>query len=50
MPGWDPEDRELYTQQTILRQIYGADYEVIQIKTFLAMQNIYICQPAENKK
>jgi ubiquinone/menaquinone biosynthesis C-methylase UbiE len=45
MPDWEPENRALFTQQTILRQIYKADYEVIQIKTFLPMQNIYICQP-----
>jgi hypothetical protein len=50
MPDWNPENRVLFTQQTILRQIYGANYEVVQIKTFLPMQNIYICQPIENKK
>jgi len=49
MPEWDPENRKLFTQQTILRQIYRANYEIIQIKTFLPMQNIYICQPAKNE-
>ncbi len=49
-PGWDPKNRALFTQQTILRQIYRANYEVVQIKNFLPMQNIYICQPAEKEK
>jgi len=46
-PGWDPKDRELYTLRTNLGHIYGAGYEVLDIKTFLPMQNIYICQPKE---
>lgn len=49
MPGWDLENRMLFTQQTIVRRIYRANYEVVQIKTFLPMQNIYICHPVEKK-
>jgi len=44
--GWDPKDRELYTMRTMLKTIYDADYEVIEIKDFLPMQMIYICQPS----
>ena len=46
-PGWDPEDRALYTLQTNLGHIYQAGYEVLDIKTFLPVQNIYVCQPAD---
>jgi len=46
--NWDPEDKERYTMRTILRKIYAADFEVVQIKDFLPVQNIFICQPAEN--
>ena len=45
-PGWDSKDRELYTIHTMLKMIYDADYEVIEIKDFLPMQLIYICQPS----
>jgi SAM-dependent methyltransferase len=46
-PGWDPENRALFTLRTNLGHIYGAGYEVLDIKTFLPMQNIYICIPAD---
>jgi ubiquinone/menaquinone biosynthesis C-methylase UbiE len=45
LPGWGREDREKYTIQTMLKMIYDADYEVLEIKDFLPMQLIYICQP-----
>jgi ubiquinone/menaquinone biosynthesis C-methylase UbiE len=45
-PGWSPEDREKYLLGTMLKMIYNAGYEVIQIKNFLPMQLIYICQPS----
>ena len=45
--GWDPKDRELYTLRTMLKMIYDADYEVFEIKDFLPMQLIYICQPSD---
>lgn len=41
---WDPVDRERYTLRTNLRTIYDANFEVVQIKEFLPMQRIYICQ------
>lgn len=41
---WDPVDRARYTLRTNLRKIYDADFEVVQIKEFLPMQKIYICQ------
>jgi ubiquinone/menaquinone biosynthesis C-methylase UbiE len=44
--GWDHKDRELYTMQTMLKMIYEANYEVVEIKDFLPMQMIYICQPS----
>jgi ubiquinone/menaquinone biosynthesis C-methylase UbiE len=44
-PGWSKQDRELYTLRTMLNMIYEADYEVLEIKDFLPMQLIYICQP-----
>lgn len=44
-PGWNSEDREKYTMRTMLKMIYDADYEVLEIKDFLPMQLIYICQP-----
>jgi ubiquinone/menaquinone biosynthesis C-methylase UbiE len=47
MPGWNSEDRELYTLRTMLNMIYEADYEVLEIKDFLPMQLIYICQPLD---
>lgn len=47
---WDSENRELFTMRTTLRKIYDANYEVRQIKYFLPMQNIYVCQPREMKK
>lgn len=47
--NWDPRDQELYTLRTNLRTIYAAGFEVIQIKDFLPMQRIYMCQPAKNK-
>jgi len=46
LAGWDPKDRELYTMQTMLKTIYEANYEVVEIKDFLPMQMIYICQPS----
>ena len=45
LPGWSPDDRKKYTLQTILRTIYDAKYEVIQMLDFLPMQMIYVCQP-----
>ena len=47
MPGWDSKDRERYTMHTMLRMIYEANYEVLEIKDFLPMQLIYICQPSD---
>ena len=47
-PNWSAEDREKYTQQTTLRIIYDAGYEVEQILDFLPMQNIYICSPPKS--
>lgn len=47
LPGWDSEDRELYLMHTMLKMIYGANYEVLEIKDFLPMQLIYICQPSD---
>jgi len=47
LSGWDPKDRELYTMHTMLNIIYDADYEVLEIKDFLPMQSIYICQPSD---
>lgn len=44
-PDWSPEDRERYTQQTTLRIIYDAGFEVNRILDFLPMQHIYICFP-----
>lgn len=44
-PDWSAEDREKYTQQTTLRIIYNAGYEVERILNFLPMQLIYICYP-----
>ena len=46
-PDWSAEDREKYTQQTTLRFIYDAGYEVERILHFLPMQNIYICSPGK---
>jgi len=46
-PGWNSEDREKYTMRTMLKMIYDADYEVLEIKDFLPMQLIYICQPSQ---
>lgn len=42
-PGWDPEDRAKYSQQTTLRMIGEAGLEVVRTETFLPVQNIYIC-------
>jgi len=47
LPGWDSQDRELYLMQTMLKMIYAANYEVLEIKDFLPMQLIYICQPSD---
>jgi len=47
LPGWDSQDRELYLMQTMLKMIYDANYEVLEIKDFLPMQLIYICQPSD---
>lgn len=47
MPGWDSQDRERYTMQIMLKMIYDANYEVLEIRDFLPMQLIYICQPAD---
>ena len=47
-PDWSAEDREKYTQQTTLRIIYDAGYEVERILDFLPMQLIYICYPRKN--
>ena len=45
LPGWSKEDREKYTLRTMLRMIFDARYEVLEIKDFLPMQRIYICRP-----
>jgi ubiquinone/menaquinone biosynthesis C-methylase UbiE len=45
MPEWSPDNRRQFTQQTMLRTIYDADYEVLRILDFLPMQRIYVCQP-----
>jgi ubiquinone/menaquinone biosynthesis C-methylase UbiE len=47
-PEWDSKDRELYTMRTMLKMIYDADYEVLEIKDFLPMQLIYVCQPSKS--
>lgn len=47
--GWDADDRAKYTLRTNLRHIYGGELEVVQIKDFLPMQLIYICQPNQHK-
>lgn len=47
LPGWDSQDRELYLMHTMLKMIYDANYEVLEIKDFLPMQLIYICQPSD---
>jgi len=44
--GWGSKDRERYTMRTMLKTIYDADYEVVEIKDFLPMQLIYVCQPS----
>jgi ubiquinone/menaquinone biosynthesis C-methylase UbiE len=46
-PDWSAEDREKYTQQTLLRIIYDAGFEVKRILDFLPMQLIYICCPSK---
>ena len=46
-PGWNPEDRERYTMHTMLKMIFAADYEVLEIKDFLPMQSIYVCRPSK---
>jgi SAM-dependent methyltransferase len=46
-PGWDPQDRELYTKRTMLKMIDDAGYKVLEIKDFLPMQLIYICRPSD---
>lgn len=50
LPGWDSQDRALYTMHTMLNTVYDADYEVLEIKDFLPMQLIYICQPSNMSK
>lgn len=47
LPGWDSQDRKLYLMHTMLKMIYDANYEVLEIKDFLPMQLIYICQPSD---
>jgi ubiquinone/menaquinone biosynthesis C-methylase UbiE len=47
LPGWSSQDRERYTMHTMLKMIYDANYEVLEIKAFLPMQLIYICQPSD---
>lgn len=42
---WDPDDRERYTLRTNLGRIYDAGFEVVQLKDFLPMQIIFVCQP-----
>jgi ubiquinone/menaquinone biosynthesis C-methylase UbiE len=44
-PGWNKQDRELYTLRTMLNMIYEADYEVLEIEDFLPVQLIYVCRP-----
>ena len=46
LPGWSADDREKYSLRTLLRMIYDAGFEVIEIKDFLPMQLIYICSPS----
>jgi len=36
LPGWDSQDRELYLMHTMLKMIYDANYEVLEIKDFFA--------------
>ena len=50
VPGWNSEDREKYTMRTMFKMIYDADYEVLEIKDFLPMQLIYICQPSDSSE
>jgi ubiquinone/menaquinone biosynthesis C-methylase UbiE len=50
LSDWDADNRELFTMRSTLRKIYNANYEVFKLKTFLPMQNIYFCQPRDNKK
>jgi len=47
-PDWSADDREKYTQQTTLRIIYDAGYEVERILNFLPVQLIYICCPRKH--
>lgn len=49
-PGWDKKDREKYTLRTMLNMIYAAHYEGLDIKYFLPMQLIYICQPSDQEE
>lgn len=49
-PEWSAEDREKYTQQTLLRIIYDAGFEVRRIMDFLPMQLIYVCCPSKPEK
>ena len=46
-PDWSAEDREKYTQRTLLRIIYDAGFEIKRILDFLPMQLIYICCPSK---
>ena len=46
-PGWSPEDRERYTMHTMLKMIFAADYDVLEIKDFLPVQLIYVCRPSK---
>ena len=50
LSDWDESNRELFTMRTTLRKIYDSNYEVFKMKTFLPMQNIYFCQPREEKQ
>jgi len=47
LPEWDSQDRKRYTMHTMLKMIYDANYEVLEIKDFLPMQLIYVCQPSD---
>jgi ubiquinone/menaquinone biosynthesis C-methylase UbiE len=50
LQDWDESNRELFTMRTTLGKIYDSNYEVVKIKTFLPMQNIYFCEPREMKE
>jgi predicted methyltransferase len=40
-----PSDRDLYSQENLLKTLEDAGYEVVRIESFLPVQNIYIFRP-----